>query len=118
MASTFTDNTGPVTPEDKGGPRVGIGCRALVKRAGDGAVTMQIRRGNGGGPEAYPDELRSKQQFFTSEIEAEMTLATMDLDLADFTARGYQLVIEADGGAELGVRDHIIATEPHSVAGS
>jgi hypothetical protein len=117
MASIFTASTGFVTPEDKGGPRVGIGCRALVKRAGDGAVTMSVRRGDGGGPETYPDEIRSKQQAFRNEVEAEMTLGTMDLDLVDFTERGYQLVIEADGGADLSVRDHLIATEPHSVPG-
>lgn len=117
MPTIWTVETGKVEPEDKGGPRVGVGARALIKRSGDGSVTMQLRRGDGGNPETYPTEIRSKQQAFEDGIQSEMTLATLDLELGDFTEIGFQLRIVADGVATLSVVEPLITTEPSTTPG-
>lgn len=114
MASTFETETALVTPEDKGGPRVGVGARAFVRRVGDGAIAMQLRRGDG---VTFPTELRCKQQAFVDGVEQLMTLSTLDLTLADFTEVAFQLRIVADDGAELAVRDPLISTEPSTTPG-
>ena len=97
---------------DKGGPRVGVGCRALVKRATPGAVTVEILRGDGGFTETFPYSLRSRAFTLEADVLTEVTLATIDLSLSDFTPRGYRMRLVGDG-ADIGVVLPLIASEPY-----
>jgi hypothetical protein len=119
MPSEYTVETGKATPENKGGPRIGVGARVFASRVSDGSIAVQLLRGDGGTPEAYGVIVRTKYYGpFLADVEAELTIAEIDLALADFTPRGYRLRVFTDGGADLAVRDAFIATEPYSVAGA
>lgn len=114
MPSEYLTETGLLTPENKGGPRVGIGARAYLTRVGDGAISMQLLRGDG---LTFPVEVRCVQQSFDDGVESLMTIAGMDLTLPDFYDVAFRLRIVADGGAELTVRDALISTEPSAAPG-
>jgi hypothetical protein len=121
MASEFTvDLEDQVTPEDKLGPRVGVGGKLTVSRDTDGAIGLQLRQGDSGSPEAYPTVIRS-QTFgpFPADRVVTIELATIDTPMPDFTPRRYQLRVVAVGGGDLTVatRSASIVTEPFAQAG-
>lgn len=122
MPSEFTLVIGgTVTPENKAGPRVGIMGKARARRDSDGAIGIQIRRGNGSGQFTYTVRTKLLGPFLAGE-EALLEIGAVDLptSLLDFTPRLYQLRIVADGGADLLVTPNsaFIATEPYAPAGT
>lgn len=121
MPSEFLLTTGgKVIPEDKAGPRVGLGCKAVVSRDSIGSFGIELRRGDGGLFEAYTYTVRSEILGpYAAGEQVELKLGAMDLPMPDFTARGYQMRIVALGGAELTVvpKSAFIATAPYSPAG-
>jgi hypothetical protein len=117
MPTEFTLACGQLAPKNKGGPRAGIGCKAVVRRTGDGDVTIQIYRGDGGGPETFPTEIRSKTYPAESGRPLTVQLATIDLGLVDFTPRAYQMRITASG-ADITITEALIAPEPYAPAGT
>lgn len=122
MASEYKLNTaGQITPEDKGGPRVGVMGKAIASRDSAGAICIQLRRGDGGGPETFGHTVRTiwLGPFLAGE-PADLRMGAMDLDLDNFDPRSYQLRIVADGGATLTVKagSAFVATEPFAPAGT
>lgn len=121
MPSEYTLDTGAkVTPEDKGGPRVGIGGRVSAARDSDGAIIISILRGDGGDPESFTYTVRTLVLGpFAAGVAAEISMGCLDLFLPDFTPRSYRLRIVADGGANLLIKSNsaFIATEPYAPAG-
>ncbi len=120
MPSEFTlDIGGQVTPENKGGPRVGIGARIFASRDSFGSIGLQILRGDGGGPETFNFIVRTKIYGpLPAGAEVELTIARLDVPMPDFTPRTYRLRVFAAGGANLTTRDGFIATSPFAPAGS
>lgn len=122
MASEYILITGgQVAPEDKGGPRVGVMGKAIAQRDSDGAICIQLRRGDGGGPEAFTHIVRTIWHGpFSAGEPVTLKMGAMDLELDNFDPRSYQLRIVADGGAELTVKpgSAFIATEPYAPAGT
>jgi hypothetical protein len=119
MPSEFTLDTGDkVTPEFKGVSRVGIGARILASRDSDGAIGLQILRGDGGDPEAFDYSVRTKWfgPLVAGEVY-ELSIARLDVPLPDDTPRTFRLRVVADQGAELSTRDGFIATSPYAPAG-
>ncbi|MCA9681981.1 MAG: hypothetical protein KC457_07275 [Myxococcales bacterium] len=119
MPSEFLLATGAkVIPEDRAGPRVGIGCKARVKRDSDGSFGIEIRRGDGGDPEAYTYSVKSVALGpYPANILVDLVLGAKDLPMPDFTPRSYQMRIVALGGAALSVESAFVATDPYSPAG-
>ena len=121
MPSEFTlDTGGKVTPENKGGPRVGIGARIWASRDSDGAIGLQIIRGDG--DEVDEQFLYAVRVRWYGPIPANeerlLTIARLDLPMPDFTPRTYRLRVVAKGGAELTTRDGFIAPAPYAPAGA
>ncbi len=121
MASEYTLEIGDqVTPENKGGPRIGVLGKATARRDSDGAICIQLRRGSGGGGETFDHEVRTRWVGpVTAGTEVILAMGALDF-LPDFIPRTYQLRIVADGGAELTVkpRSAFVATEPFAPAGT
>lgn len=103
MPSEFIlDTDGKVTPEDKGGPVVGVAGKAMVRRDTDGAIGMQFLRGDGELVESFDYAVRTVWFGpFEAGEEVKIAMGARDLFLADFTPRTYRMRIVADGGADL-----------------
>jgi hypothetical protein len=119
MAIEYVLNTGDkVTPEDKNGPRVGIGCHCMASRPTAGAIGIQILRGDGGDPvELFDYSVRSK--WFgpvEANVEIKVELAALDQPMPDYTPRTYRMRVVADG-EDVSARAGFIATEPYTPAG-
>lgn len=116
MAAEFTLTTAStVIPIDKGGPRVGVGCRATVTRSSAGAVGVQILRGSGGAGETFTVSLRTRMFSLEANVPRELSLATIDLLAAgDFTARSYRMRLLGDNSEDIEVELPLITTEPYS----
>jgi hypothetical protein len=121
MASEFIlETAGQATPEDKLGPRVAVGARLTVSVDVADSIGMQLRRGDGGNPEAYPTIIRDVVRGpFAADTPQTLELAVLDQPMPDFNPRGFQLRVVAIGGANLEVesRSATIATEPFAEAG-
>lgn len=121
MATTYTLDTGDkVTPENKGGPRVGIGCRAVVSRPSDGPIGVEILRGDGDPTEeAFTYSVRSMWREAEAGVPITVKLGTKDLPafLPDFSPRSYRLRISSGDGEDIDVTEAFIATEPYAPAG-
>lgn len=111
-----------VTPEDKGGPRVGIGGKVTVKRDSFGSVGVQILRGDGGFVESFNVNVRSLT-FGPVAASELLEIEIGCLDLPAFQTNGdprtYRMRLLADGGAELAIIQNsaIVAPEPYAPAG-
>lgn len=119
MATSYTlDTEGQVTPEDKGGPRVGIGCRAYVTRPTDGPVGISILRGDGEAP-TFSYTVRTLWTTLEAGTATLVTIAALDLPafLSDFTARNYRMQIATSDGEDITVTDAMITTEPYTAPG-
>lgn len=119
MPSEFLLSTGAkVIPEDKAGPRVGVGCKATVRRDSDGSFGIEIRRGDGGDPESYTYSVKSIVVGpYPANALVDLVFGAMDLPMPDFTPRSYQMRIVAIGGADMSVASAFVATDPYSPAG-
>lgn len=117
MATTYTiDTVGAVTPEDKGGPRVGVAGVARVSRPSVGAVGVLLLRGDGADPEVFDTLLRCRWFDLAAATVTEVSLATLDLALPDFTPRRYRLKVVGDG-ASIDVTFAFVSTEPSTPPG-
>jgi hypothetical protein len=109
----------PVTPRLRIGYRVSVGARCLALRSGPGLLGIEIRRGDGGGPEAYPTTVA--YTFFgpvDSGEEITLELGAIDMGDAGSYPRTYQLRVVAVGGVDdVIVRDANLATSPYSEPG-
>lgn len=107
----------PVTPVTRIDNRVSVGGRALVKRSTPGVITIEIRRGDGGDPETYPNAVEFVDYGpLDAAEEIEAKVAAIDKVGAGTYPRTYQLRIVALG-ADLSARDIGISTSPYSVPG-
>jgi hypothetical protein len=109
----------PVTPIRRLTHRVSVGARCLAKRSGPGLLVIEIRRGDGGAPEAYPGVV--EERVFGPVLageEIELKLAAIDMVGAGSYPRTYQLRVVAVGGVDnVNVRDANLATSPYSAPG-
>jgi hypothetical protein len=120
MASEFELVTQTqVTPRLRIGYRVSVGARCLARRSGPGLIGIEIRRGDGAGPETYPfavDYLIYGPVLAGEELE--LKLGAIDMIGAGSYPRTYKLRVLAIGGVDdLTVRDANIATSPYSEPG-
>lgn len=120
MASEFVLTTQTqVTPRLRIGYRVSVGARCLAKRSGPGLIGIEIRRGDGGGPEVYPtavDFLLYGPVLAGEELE--LKLGAIDMVGTGSYPRSYLLRVVAIGGVDdVNVRDANIATSPYSEPG-
>ena len=120
MPSEVAIQTGQVIPEDKGGPRVGVGAKAVCRRTTDGPITVTIWRGDGGDPEAYTYLVRAKTYGpFVANEQTTVTIAELDLALPDFTPRSFEVRVTASGPpGDIGVASALVSTEPFATAGT
>ena len=120
MASeVFLETQSDVEPRLRIGYRVSVGARCLAKRSGPGLIGIEIRRGDGGAPEAYTatvDFLLYGPVAAAEEIE--LTLGAIDMVGTGSYPRTYQLRVAAIGGGDdVSVRDANLATSPYSEPG-
>ncbi len=123
MGNEFTLDTDPVTPEDKGGPRVGVGGRAFVARNSVGPIGIEIRRGDGQVVESFPHLVRAKIYGpFAADERAEVNIGALDLPAfqLDGDPRSYRMRVVAPGEPEpeLTVINAFVAPEPFAPAGA
>lgn len=120
MASElFLETQSPVTPALRLGYRVSVGARCRARRSGPGLIGIEIRRGDGGNPEAYTATVDSRLYGpVLAGEEIEVTLAAIDLVGTGSYPRTYQVRVAAIGGVDdIEARDANIATSPYSEPG-
>jgi hypothetical protein len=120
MASEFSLTTKTqVTPRLRIGYRVSVGARCLANRSGPGLIGIEIRRGDGGGPETYPIAV-SYLIYGPVDANKEISLELGAIDMlgAGSYPRTYMLRVVAIGGVDdVIVRNANIATSPYSEPG-
>ena len=120
MASEFLLETQTqVTPRLRIGYRVSVGARCVASRSGPGLIGIEIRRGDGGDPEAYTAsvDFRVYGPVLAGE-EIELTLGAIDMVGTGDYPRTYRLRVAAIGGVDdVTVGDPNISTSPYSEPG-
>jgi hypothetical protein len=118
-AEFFLETQSPVTPRLRIGYRVSVAARCLASRSGPGLIGIELRRGDGGAIETYPDvvDFRIYGPVASGE-QLEISLAAIDLVGVGSYARTYQVRVMAIGGVDdITARDVNIATSPYSEPG-
>jgi len=120
MAAEFSIATlTPVVAVRKLTLRVSVGGVCLAKRSTAGLIGLELRRGDGGDPEAYTYSVAYKL-FGPYGIGEEHRIELSEIDIAvpSDDPRTYEMrVIAVGGGADISVRDANVATSPYSQPG-
>lgn len=118
-AEFFLETQTPVIPEQRLDDRVRLGAVCMARRSGPGLIGIEIRRGDGGDPEAYPTAVDSRLYGpLLAGEEVKVTLGAIDMLGAGTYARTYQMRVVAIGMVDdIAVRDANVATSPYSEPG-